>query len=82
MTSTPLTKEQARRSLVEHALNEICADSNFLKFQSRVYCVFAKYGLLMKAKEEDFLSGDEWSNLSQKDNLVKRVEQFLVEHIV
>jgi len=35
----------------------------------------------MKAKEEDFFSGDEWSSPSQRENLIKRVEQFLVKHI-
>jgi len=75
------TKEEARNFLVQNALNEIFEVTDFSKFYTKVFCVFANYGLLMKAKEEDFFSGDEWSSPSQRENLIKRVEQFLVKHI-
>jgi len=76
------TKEQAQQFLIQHALNEINENTVFSKFSRRVFCVFAKYGLQLKAKEEEFFSGDEWSSPSHREILVKRVEQFLIKHII
>ena len=82
MKEVTRTKEEARRFLIQHALNEICEVSDFSKFHTRVFCVFAKLGLSLDAKKDNFLSGSEWSNLAQKDILIKRVEHFLIEHII
>lgn len=76
------TKEQAREFLIQEALNEINENSDFSKFNSDVFCVLAKYGLNLKAEGENFFSGDEWSNPSQRDILIKRVEQFLIKNII
>ena len=76
------TKEQARAFLIQEALNEINEVIDFSKFYTRVFCVFAKYGLLLDAKEEDFLSGVEWSNPACREILIKRVKQFLIKNIV
>ena len=46
--------EEARKFLLQHALSEIEEPADFSKFYTRVFCVFAKYGLLMKTKEEMF----------------------------
>jgi hypothetical protein len=35
----------------------------------------------MKAKEEELLSGDEWSNPACRKNLIKWMEQFLKYYI-
>jgi len=75
------TKEQARESLIWDALREISELSDFTRFHTRVFCVIAKYGLQLEAKEEGLLSGAEWSNLTSKDIMMKRVEQFLDKHI-
>ena len=75
------TKEQAREFLKQEALKEIKDNMDFTKFQSRVFCVVAKYGLQLEAKKENLLSGDEWSNPAFKDILMKRVTQFLDTHV-
>lgn len=75
------TNEEARQFLIQHALNEIRYTPDFTKFERCVFCVFAKYGLILKAKEEDFFSEDEWSNPASREILIKRVEQFLIKHI-
>jgi hypothetical protein len=36
----------------------------------------------MKAKEDDILSGDAWSNPSTRKVLIKRVHDFLIRQIV
>ena len=75
------TKEQAREFLKQCALNEISEVANFTLFQSRVFYVIAKYGLLLEAKEEGLLTGDEWSNPASEDILMKRVIKFFDKHI-
>ncbi|TES96001.1 MAG: hypothetical protein E3J90_08875 [Promethearchaeota archaeon] len=81
MTSNVHTKEQAREFLKQEALKEIHEITDFNRFHTRVFCVIAKYGFQLIAKEEGLLSGDEWSNPSCREKLVKRVERFLDKHI-
>ena len=75
------TKEEARAFLVQNALNEINEDSDFSRFRTKVFCVFAKFGLNLEAKAENFLSGGEWTNPACRKALIKRVEEFLTKHI-
>jgi len=81
MNHTNHTKEQAREFLKQEALKEIHKVSDFGRFQDRVFCVLAKYGLQLNAKEEKLLSGDEWSNPARKDFLLNKVELFLDKHV-
>ena len=81
MDPNKFTKEQAREFLKQEALKEISEVTNFSLFHRRVFCVIAKYGMQLEAKEEGLLSGDEWSNPACNDVLVKRVEQFFDKHI-
>ena len=81
MDSLKHTKEEAREFLKQEALKEINGAVDFTGFQNRVFCVMAKYGLQLTAKEEGLLSGDEWSNPTSKDILMKKVTQFLDKHI-
>ena len=81
MKNKPHTKEQAREFLKQEALNEINDNADFTQFQGRIFCVIAKYGLQLEAKEENLLSGDEWTNPAFKEILLKKVEHFLDAHI-
>lgn len=81
MNHTNHTKEQAREFLKQEALKEIRKVSDFGRFQDRVFCVLAKYGLQLNAKEEELLSGDEWSDPECKNFLLKNIELFLDKHI-
>lgn len=75
------TIQQAREFLIQEALKEISEISDFTRFQTRAFCVIAKYGLQLDAKKEELFSGDEWSNPACRETLVKRVELFLDKHI-
>lgn len=75
------TNEQARQFLKQQALNEIYDISDFSIFYRCTYHIVAKYGLQLKAKEEELFSGDEWRNPARRDVLIKSVEQFLNKHI-
>ena len=81
MSNIHYTKEEAREFLKQEALNEICCVSDYHKFRDRVFCVFAKYGLQLEAKKEEFFSGAEWSNPDGRDALIEKVKQFLDKHI-
>ena len=81
MCNTHHTKEEAREFLKQEALNEICSVSDYSRFHDRVFCIFTKYGLQLAAKEELFFSGDEWSDPDSKESLIRKVKQFLDEHI-
>ncbi len=81
MNNTHHTKEQARKFLKREALKEITEITDFTSFKTRVFCVIAKYGLQLEAKEEGLLSGDEWSNSAYRDVLIKRVAQLLNKYI-
>ena len=74
------TKKQAREFLKQEALKEICDSIDFTKFQGQVFCVVAKYGLQLEAKEEGLLTGDEWNDPTLKEALKTRVEQFFDKH--
>jgi len=76
------TKEQARAFLRNEALKEITAISDFSYFHTQVFCVFAKYGLLSTARQEELLYGDEWSDPDCKDFLLQKIKGFLDKHIV
>ena len=82
MSNIHHTKEEAREFLKQEALNEICSVSDYHKFHDQVFCVFAKYGLQLAGKEEKFFSGDEWNDPDSKEALIKKVKQFLDEHII
>ena len=75
------TVEQAREFLRQEALKEINNCSDFTRFQGRVFCVIAKYGMQLEAKKEGLLSGDEWSNPAYKDILMEKVIHFFDKHI-
>ncbi len=81
MSSKHYTPEQAREFLRQEALSEICSVSNFNKFTDKIFCFFAKYGLQLEAKKEEFFSGAEWSDPDSKEVLIKKVKQFLDKHI-
>lgn len=81
MSSKHHTVEQAREFLKQEVLKEINRKVDFTGFHSRVFCVIAKYGLQLSAKEEELLSGDEWTNPECKDILMKKVIRFFDKHI-
>ena len=76
------TSEQARQFLKQQALNEIYDNFDFTNFYRRTFYIVAKYGLQLKAKEDELFSGDEWRDPTRRDVLIKRMEQFLNKYII
>jgi hypothetical protein len=73
--------EHARRSLIEHALNEIRSISPYSNFKRSTYYVIAKLGLQRKAKVEDLFETADWNDNDCRDAIVERIKNFLNKYI-
>ena len=71
----------ARKMLIQDALGEFNNKKDFQDFRRSAFCAIAKFGLQLDAKQEDLFNPEEWSNLDKKEDLIKKVEKFLVKHI-
>ncbi|KKM62680.1 hypothetical protein LCGC14_1519250 [marine sediment metagenome] len=67
---------------VQETLNEIIDIKYHYEFRRRVFCVTAKLGLQMDAKQENLFLSEEWSNPERKEVLMRRIEKFLVKYII
>ena len=72
---------QARWSLIQNALDEIYNVPDYSDFYSNTFCVIAKFGLQLKAKEEKLFETGDWHNPECKDNLIEKVSNFLIRYI-
>ena len=81
MTGKSDKVKQARWSLIQHALDEICNVPEYSNFRSNTFCVIAKLGLQLKAKEEELFETGDWHNLDGRDNLTEKIRDFLIQHI-
>ena len=73
--------EQARRELIQQAFDEIRETPDFSDLYSKIYCVLAKFWLHIKAEKENLFKAEEWSNPECKDELLKKIKEFLIKHI-
>ena len=73
--------KQARRSLIQHAFDEISNIPNYSNFRRNTFFVIAKLGLQLKAREEKLFDTDDWHDPECRDELTKKIREFLVKHI-
>ncbi len=73
--------EQARKSLIEHALDEICDIPQYGNFRRSTYYVIAKLGLQRKAKVEELFETADWDNNKCRDDIIERLKHFLFKNI-
>ena len=81
MTGKSDKVNQARWSLIQHALDEVCNVPEYSNFRSNTFCVIAKFGLQLKAKEEKLFETGDWYNPECRGELIERVEAFLINYI-
>ena len=73
---------EARRSLIQQAFDEICAELDMNHFYTHTYCVFLKLWLHKKAEEEEiFTPKEDWFNHECRNELLEKVNCFLTKHI-
>ena len=72
---------EARKMMVQDAIDEINKVQNFHDFYQRSFYQIAKFGLQLKARKEKLFASDNWSNPQCKDELIKKIEKFLGKHL-
>ena len=60
MTAKSSKVKQARFSFIQHAFEEICNVPSYSDFRKNTFCVLAKFGLQLKAKEEKLFKTGDW----------------------
>ncbi|MFW9882375.1 MAG: hypothetical protein ACFFG0_55645 [Candidatus Thorarchaeota archaeon] len=73
--------EQARRELIQQALDEIYNVPDYSNLYTNAFCVIAKFGLQLKAREEKLFEGGDWDDPQDQDELLKKIEEFLNRNI-
>ncbi|MFW9874011.1 MAG: hypothetical protein ACFFG0_12965 [Candidatus Thorarchaeota archaeon] len=73
--------EQARRELIQEALDEIYKVSDYSNLYTNTFCVIAKFGLQLKAKEEKLFEEGDWDDPQYQDEFIRKIEEFLNKHI-
>ena len=69
----------ARNGLINKVFGEICAETNMSRFYSNTYCVLLKLWLIKKAEEEElFIPKEDWFNPEHRNDLLQKVEKFLI----
>ena len=81
MTGESEKVQQARRSLIQHALDKIRNVPEYSNFRSNSFCVIANLGLQLKAKEEKLFETGDWHNPKYYGELIEKVKAFLIKYI-
>lgn len=72
---------KARRELIQQTLDKICETRDFSDLKGRTYVVLAHLWVHIKAEEENLFKAEEWSNPECRDELIKKIREFLIRHI-
>jgi len=73
--------KQARRELIQQTLDKICETQDFNDLKRTTYVVLAHLWLHKKAEEENLFKAEEWSSSKSRDELIKKIKEFLIRHI-
>ena len=72
---------EARKMMVQDAIDEITNVPNFNDFYQRAFYQIAKFGLQLDAKREKLFTSDNRYNPQCKDELIENIRKFLVKHL-
>lgn len=72
--------EQIRKEFFEQLFNEVCNVPSYSNFHSNNFNVVAKLGLQLKAKEERLFENGDWEDLGSRDELLKKIKDFLIKY--
>ena len=73
--------QQARRELIQQTMDKICEPRNFRDLKSTTYVVLSHLWLHKRAEQENLFNAEEWSNPECRDELIKRIREFLIRNI-
>ena len=80
MTILSKDSELKRAKFTQEILESIRNAPKYCSFYSHVFNRIAALGLLMKAKKEGLFENEDWSNLENRGELMRKIEKFLIEH--
>lgn len=72
---------KARRELIQQTLDKICKPCDFRVLKSRTFVVLCHLWFHYIAKEEKLFELEEWENSQLRDQLIEKIEAFLIKHI-
>ncbi len=81
MTAKSDDVKQARWSFIQQAFEEICNIPSYSDFRRNTFCVIARFGLQLKAKEEKLFKTGDWYAPECKGELLEKVKAFLLKYI-
>lgn len=73
--------EQKRRDFLEEVVDEIRNVPEHDNFYLKAFYVIAKFGLQLKAKQEKLFENEDWNNFKCRNELIKKIEDFLERNI-
>ena len=75
------TVQQARRELIQQTLNKIFEIRDFSELKRTTFVVLSHLWLHKIAEEEKLFKAEEWSHPECRDELIKKIKEFLSKHI-
>ena len=69
-----------RAQFTQEILESICNAPKYCSFYSHVFNRIAALGLHMKAKKERLFENEDWSNLANREELMRKIEKFIIKH--
>ena len=80
MTILSKESERNRAQFIQEILDSIRNAPSYCSFYSHVFSRIAALGLQMKAKKERLFEGENWSNLENRDMLMRKIEKFIIKY--
>ncbi len=81
MNTKKSNNKQKRDLFIQNAFEDVNKVKDFSKLYTRVFCVFAKLGLYLDAKQENFFGNENWGNSECMDDLKLSTKDFLTRYI-
>ena len=72
---------KARQDLIQQTLDKIIKVPDFSELKTTTYVVLSHLWLHRIAEQENLFKLEEWSNLECRNELIKKIEEFLIRHI-
>ncbi len=72
---------EARKMMIQDAIDEITKVQNFSDFYQHSFYQIAKFGLQLDARKEKPFSSDNWLDPQCKDELIENIRKFFTKHL-
>ncbi len=80
MTILSKDTELKRAQFTQEIVDSIRNAPAYFSFYSHVFSRIAALGLQGEAKKEKLFEGEYWSNLDIRDEIMRKIEKFIVKH--